>query len=307
MRSVWSAAMPMPVSRTMNASKSCSREMLSVTWPAVVNLIALPSRLCSTCFSRAASVSIQGGSPSPGVTSKRSPFWLASGSSRSVTSRTRDSRRAGPLSITRRPASILDRSSRSPMTVFRCRLDCSITASCGSCAGLVVERRSIWVMPRMPFNGVRISWLTIARKRLLAWLECSASSSARCRWSAIAAFSWRRRMSSAIRRSSPLASISSITKIMSRPLPRKTELRVPCQSSSSAFGISTMPKNSALARKSLPSEKTDTADTTATLASSSESICGVEMPVNRMPNALQVADSTVISRMNRHQRRGRSI
>jgi hypothetical protein len=95
--------------------------------------------------------------------------------------------------------------------------------------------------------------------------------------------------------------------MMSRPLPRKTELRVPCQSSSSAFGISTMLKNSALARKSLPREKTDTADTTATLASSSESICGVEMPVNRMPNALQVADSTVISRMNRHQRRGRSI
>jgi len=33
-------------------------------------------------------------------------------------------------------------------------------------------------MPMMPFMGVRISWLTVARKRDLAWLACSARSRA---------------------------------------------------------------------------------------------------------------------------------
>ena len=37
------------------------------------------------------------------------------------------------------------------------------------------------VMPMMPFIGVRISWLMLARNSLLARLACSAASFAFCR------------------------------------------------------------------------------------------------------------------------------
>jgi hypothetical protein len=37
---------------------------------------------------------------------------------------------------------------------------------------------SSFAMPMMPFIGVRISWLTVARKRDLAWLAYSARSRA---------------------------------------------------------------------------------------------------------------------------------
>ena len=48
-------------------------------------------------------------------------------------------------------------------------------------------------MPSMPLNGVRSSWLMLARKALLAWLEASASARASRRLSATCCSSRRRR------------------------------------------------------------------------------------------------------------------
>ena len=43
------------------------------------------------------------------------------------------------------------------------------------CSSLKVVLRASSVMPRMPFIGVRISWLMLARNWLLARLACSAA------------------------------------------------------------------------------------------------------------------------------------
>ena len=51
---------------------------------------------------------------------------------------------------------------------------CTVTSdSCCSTESGVRSRMSI--MPSTPFIGVRISWLTVARKVDLAWLAFSAS------------------------------------------------------------------------------------------------------------------------------------
>jgi len=61
--------------------------------------------------------------------------------------------------------------------------------------------RKIWIMPVMAFRGVRISWLMLARKALLAtlpasaaflaiirsWVRDSTSASSRSRWAASSA------------------------------------------------------------------------------------------------------------------------
>ena len=75
-------------------------------------------------------------------------------------------------------------------------------------------------MPSTPFIGVRISWLMVARKSLLAWLAASAASLARSSSSVRAATSSSRWSRWAARRASrsaiwpsmrlkPLASESS--------------------------------------------------------------------------------------------------
>ncbi len=67
-----------------------------------------------------------------------------------------------------RPASILEKSRMSLITVMRESAD-SLTVSMHSrCSGV----RSVWsarsVIPMMPFMGVRISWLMLARNSLFA-------------------------------------------------------------------------------------------------------------------------------------------
>ncbi len=53
-----------------------------------------------------------------------------------------------------------------------------------SCVNLVSSSKS--VMPRMPFIGVRISWLMLARNSLFARLAASAVAVARRRASSLA-------------------------------------------------------------------------------------------------------------------------
>ncbi len=61
----------------------------------------------------------------------------------------------------------------------------SVTSDCADvraivrhsrCSGVTSLSSTSSVMPRTPFIGVRISWLTLARNSLLAWLAASAAS-----------------------------------------------------------------------------------------------------------------------------------
>ena len=56
-----------------------------------------------------------------------------------------------------------------------------INATISRCAGVssVCDRAS--TMPMTPFSGVRISWLILARKSVLAWLATSAAALASIR------------------------------------------------------------------------------------------------------------------------------
>ncbi len=62
-------------------------------------------------------------------------------------------------------------------------------------AGVTPSRRSRWVRPRMAFMGVRISWLMLARKALLArpaasaWVLARVSSAVR--WATSSSRWWR--------------------------------------------------------------------------------------------------------------------
>ena len=94
------------------------------------------------------------------------------------------SRRAGRTAPGRGsslPASILEKSRMSLMTVSSAsaeRLDQAEVLALLAASSSVSSASS--VMPMMPFIGVRISWLMLARNSLLARLAASAASLARC-------------------------------------------------------------------------------------------------------------------------------
>jgi hypothetical protein len=70
------AGMPMPVSRTANATSPSARPTWSVTPPVSVNFTALASRLRSTCWRRWESVVIVGGTFAPISTANAEPLLL---------------------------------------------------------------------------------------------------------------------------------------------------------------------------------------------------------------------------------------
>ncbi len=63
-----------------------------------------------------------------------------------------------------------------------------ISSTCARCSSVSSSISSSWANPRMAFMGVRSSWLTRDRNRLLAWLPASAASRAR---SSCSDLSWR--------------------------------------------------------------------------------------------------------------------
>ncbi len=86
------------------------------------------------------------------------------------------------------PASILEKSSMSLITVRRFRPEDLTMPRNSRCSVVMWESRANSVIPRMPFMGVRISWLMLARNSLLARLADSAAtlasrSSMTCSWS----------------------------------------------------------------------------------------------------------------------------
>ena len=81
------------------------------------------------------------------------------------------------------PASIFEKSSKSLINAnkWSAHVLTVVKNSCCSASSLVSSARS--VMPMMPFIGVRISWLMLARNRLLVSLASSADSFACCSFS----------------------------------------------------------------------------------------------------------------------------
>jgi len=194
-----SAAMPMPSSLTFRESIGTPARMPSSSTsssmrPFSVNLTALPTRLVSTCHSRCSSPVSQGGTSAATRAIRRLPRRSAATCCGLTTRSISPATAKGAVSSSRRPASIFEksrisltmRSSVSPL------LRTSVSRSRWS--AVRSESSTTPVNPRIPFMGVRISWLMFARNSLLARLADRAS------WLATASSAARRSSSAPLRR-----------------------------------------------------------------------------------------------------------
>jgi hypothetical protein len=190
-RSILLAGMPMPVSRTemrmKNASGSAgvsapasspgfsSRLTAMATSPLAVNFTALLTRLIMTWRRRVTSPWMSGRRLSSTAYTRSSFFSAERGVRRSSASSRQVRSSKGCRSKSSLPASIFEKSRMSLMifssesaalrtvsTKSRCSLDSSASISSE-------------VMPMMPFIGMRISWLVLARNSDLARLASSSS------------------------------------------------------------------------------------------------------------------------------------
>ena len=184
--------MPLPVSLTRISTTSLRtlpvrRSADTVTVPSCVNLTAFDTRFSSTCRKRVGSPSTQPTGPESSR-DRRLRFWSARGSSVSSVcaisaSRSKASRATGARpSIRVMSSTSFTRSSRIWAEFLSTGRYCRRATLSGASS-----IRSI--MPRMPFSGVRISWLTTPRNRALARSPASAWSRD-CFSSASAAIWW---------------------------------------------------------------------------------------------------------------------
>jgi hypothetical protein len=74
------------------------------------------------------------------------------------------------------PASIFEKSRMSLMIVSSDSADWCVAFKYERCSSVMSVSRASSVMPMMPFMGVRISWLMLARKALFASVADSARS-----------------------------------------------------------------------------------------------------------------------------------
>ncbi len=181
-RACCAGAMPMPESATSKRTCcrlpcTCSSSPRSRTQPVSVNLTALASRLISAWASRVGSPRSRGGRWSVSSTSS-SPFSAARPRTISKLPATRSSSANSVSCSTILPASIFDRSRMSLITCSRWRAASSTLPSRWRCSGASTSRAIRWVRPMIAFIGVRISWLMLARKALLARVAASAWSRA---------------------------------------------------------------------------------------------------------------------------------
>ncbi len=191
----------MPVSATVtrsSGSPSADGSIASVarTLPVAVNLTALPSRLSSIWRQRDGSSRICPGRSAGTSHTSSSPLACADGATTSMASCSASRGSKSTASSVSLPASIFEKSRMSLMIVTRLSADrwiCSAYSRCSEASGVSSSRLTV---PMTPFIGVRISWLTVARKALLALAASSAASRAAASCRSI----WRRR-SISLRRS----------------------------------------------------------------------------------------------------------
>ena len=175
--------MPMPVSDTSKrsttpSSPASSRRTCSAMAPRRVNLTAFDRRLARTCrSSRPSPTSASGTSGSTRCDSLTSlPCRRGANDFTRVSRRSRSRNAWG--STTSLPASIFEKSRMSLMMSSSASADSRRASRCSRCPAVRSVSPSSSVMPMTPFRGVRISWLTLARKMLLARLARSAASRA---------------------------------------------------------------------------------------------------------------------------------
>ena len=158
----FSAGMPMPVSATVICTV-CTSSLFSFTLtcsetsPFCVNLMALPTRLRTTCRSRRPSPVTHSGTS--GAISQISSSALSSARKASVCSVSSRQflRLKSTFSNSTLPASIFEKSRMSLMTVSSVLDERSMVSRYSRCSGLSSVSRASSVMPITPFSGVRIS------------------------------------------------------------------------------------------------------------------------------------------------------
>ncbi len=179
-----SSGIPMPVSSTLTRRRqrspaSVARRTRATTSPCSVNLTALLIRLATTWRMRKGSPRrLRRASGGMSATSSRPFFsagWANMASAFSISSPGSNS----TSSSSRWPDSIFEKSRMSLMMPSRWRPEFCTASAKWRCSALSEVSSSNSVMPSTPFIGVRISWLMVARKSLLAWLAASAASFAR--------------------------------------------------------------------------------------------------------------------------------
>ena len=215
------ASMPGPVSCTSALSRplSASRISVSVIEPCCVNLTALPSRLCSTCRTRAGSPVTQQGWSNCSVSLKSSPLSMARTVYRSARFCTTAPSSKLSLRIANWPASMREMSSRSLISPNRCVPEDSISSRRRLTALSPASRCSSRVTPRMPCSGVRSSWLTLLMNCVFTALWRNASFSASS-FSTDRACARKRSMSTSTSRfSEAMAVVSSRPSSISSPVP----------------------------------------------------------------------------------------
>ena len=155
-------AMPMPVSRTVKRNHTASSPV-SITWtcrvtsPRSVNLMALPTRLISTCCNRSTSPTSGPSDRGGSETRSRTPLACAEDPIRLSTSANRVPRSKGCGSMRSWPASILERSRRSLMITSRDLPAVQIRSTRSRWFSPSGSRPNSWVRPSTAFSGVRIS------------------------------------------------------------------------------------------------------------------------------------------------------
>ena len=174
---------PIPVSRTdMHSSTSLPSSRVDVTVtttsPASVNLIAFDSRFNRIWRSRVTSPSTACGTSPSNRYARSRPRSAACRLARSSADSTHSRRSNGWVSMSIRPASILEKSRISLMIVSSASAESRIVDAYSCCSASSSVSSSRPLMPITAFIGVRISWLIVARNELLASFADSAAACA---------------------------------------------------------------------------------------------------------------------------------
>ena len=148
---------------------------LRVTVPDSVNLIAFESRLTRICRSLCASPMTHFGRLPGGEKRKGIPFSVARSATRAKASSVTARGLIGFGVMLSLPASTLEKSRMSSITPCRCLPALRMRAQVSPVRRPAFSRRPIRASPMTPLSGVRISWLMLARKALLAMAAASAA------------------------------------------------------------------------------------------------------------------------------------
>ncbi len=149
------------------------------TPPDAVNFTALLSSCESTWPRRSESISTAGSAAGSTSTSSVSPLASAAGRCRSAAALSSRPSRARVGASSTLPASSWAKVSRSQSWSLSARAESRMPPTICRWSSFKSARSSASARPSTPFSGVRISWLRLARKSLLALLAASARPSAR--------------------------------------------------------------------------------------------------------------------------------